>query len=155
MNEAPKAVRFQTNPLWRPVRAAAIYGWVHWTSRSRKQVEGADTELPVIRLNKKLFIILIVVWLILWQIIGYVLSNFTDSTIPYCDAFTTAGGIVTTWMLTRKILEQWLFWIFIDLLSIGLYVWRGLYATTILFAIYIIMAIFGYRQWKKAWKTAA
>jgi nicotinamide mononucleotide transporter len=55
-------------------------------------------------------------------------------------------------MLARKILEQWLFWIVIDLVSIGLYVWQGLYPTAILFVVYVIMAILGYIEWKRAWK---
>jgi nicotinamide mononucleotide transporter len=132
----------------------SIYGWVHWSSRSRKKDGSQKGELPVIRLEKKLLITLLVVWLLLWQLIGWILFKFTDSTIPFWDAFTAAGGIVATWMLTRKILEQWIFWIFIDLLSIGLYVWQELYATTVLFVVYVIMAVFGYLQWKKAWKTA-
>jgi nicotinamide mononucleotide transporter len=93
-----------------------------------------------------------VAWLVLWQIIGFILWKYTDSTIPYQDAFTAAGGMVATWMLARKILEQWLFWIVIDLMSVVLYVWQGLYATTILFVVYIVMANVGYRQWKKSWK---
>lgn len=130
----------------------SIYGWIHWTSKARKKDAGGKRELPVIRLNRKTFILLVVIWILLWQVIGFILYRFTDSTIPYWDAFTAAGGIVATWMLTRKILEQWLFWIFIDLFSIGLYIWQELYATTLLFAVYIIMAIIGYRQWKTAWR---
>ncbi len=132
----------------------SVYGWIHWSSKSGKQEGGTSKELPVIRMERKLLVILIVIWLLLWQLIGWILFKFTDSTIPFWDAFTAAGGIVATWMLTRKILEQWLFWIFIDLLSIGLYIWQELYATTILFLIYTIMAVLGYRQWKKAWETA-
>lgn len=131
--------------------AISIYGWFHWSAK--KKIDQPDKGLPVVRISKRLMIILPVVWLLLWLGIGFILSHFTDSRIPYLDAFTSAGGIVATWMLARKILEQWLFWIVIDLISIGLYVWQGLYATTILFAVYIVMAVFGYRQWKKTWKA--
>jgi nicotinamide mononucleotide transporter len=131
----------------------SIYGWIHWSARSKKaEVEpGTDLKLPVIRLKRRLFFILIIVWFILWQVTALILANFTDSTIPYWDAFTAAGGMVATWMIARKILEQWLFWIVIDCISVGLYIWQGLYVTTLLFLVYIVMATFGYRQWRKAW----
>jgi len=127
----------------------SIYGWYHWSVHTNS--DEASSALPVIRLNRRLFGVLLVAWLLLWLAIGLILKNFTDSTIPFFDAFTAAGGIVTTWMLARKILEQWFFWMVIDSLSIVLYIWQGLYATTFLFAVYLIMAFFGYRQWKKAW----
>jgi len=131
----------------------SIYGWYHWSVRAKDSV--ADAGLPIIRVKRRLLIVLIVLWLLLWLIIGFMLDEYTDSTIPYWDAFTASGGIVATWMLTRKILEQWLFWIVIDFVSIGLYAWQELYATTLLFGVYIIMAILGYRQWRKAWMITA
>ena len=129
----------------------SIYGWFHWSARARDKP--GDDGLPVTRVSRRLLFILIVSWLILWLLIGFLLHRYTNSTIPYEDAFTASGGVVATWMLARKILEQWLFWIVIDFISIGLYIWQELYATTVLFAIYIVMAILGYRQWRKAWLT--
>lgn len=127
----------------------SIYGWIHWSAHSPEP--DGKPHLPVVRVTRRLLAILILVWVILWILVGWVLSRFTDSTIPYQDAFTAAGGMVTTWMLARKILEQWIFWIIIDTVSIGLYIWQGLYATTVLFVVYIIMAFVGYNQWKKTW----
>lgn len=129
----------------------SVYGWFHWSARANE--EGANGGIPVIRVSRRLLFILIAVWLFLWLFIGFMLNKYTDSTIPFWDAFTASGSIVATWMLARKILEQWLFWIFIDLVSIGLYVWQELYPTTVLFLVYIFMAIVGYRQWRKAWKA--
>jgi nicotinamide mononucleotide transporter len=131
----------------------SIYGWFHWSAKS-KEPSGSEG-LPVIRANYRLLIIMVGLWIILWLVIGYVLDEYTNSTLPYWDALTASGGIVATWMLARKILEQWLFWIVIDTISIGLYVWQELYATSILFIVYIFMAIVGYRQWSKAWLKAA
>jgi nicotinamide mononucleotide transporter len=130
----------------------SIYGWLHWSARAKQP----DTHggLPVIRVNRRLLVMLVVIWLLLWLLIGFILDQYTGSTIPYYDAFTASGGIVATWMLARKILEQWIFWIIIDLISIGLYIWQELYATSVLFLLYIIMAVVGYREWRKAWKTA-
>jgi nicotinamide mononucleotide transporter len=131
----------------------SIYGWYHWTARGKEP--DTDEKLPVIRANGRLLIILIAIWILLWGVIGLLLKQFTDSTIPFSDAFTASGGIVATWMLARKILEQWLFWIIIDCVSIGIYFWQELYATTILFFVYSIMAVLGYRQWRKSWLTTA
>jgi nicotinamide mononucleotide transporter len=133
----------------------SIYGWIHWSSRSAKAKADPSMEamLPVVRLSLRLFLILILVWLLLWQGIGLILSSYTDSKIPYWDAFTAAGGVVATWMIARKLLEQWFFWIVIDVISTGLYLWQGLYVTTLLYLVYIIMAILGYRQWRRAWKA--
>ncbi len=135
--------------------AVSIYGWYNWTHKPGKT--GSETEpqkLRVVRISLRLLVILVLVWILLWASFGFILNHYTDSRIPYWDAFTTAGGIVATWMIAKKILEQWLFWIVVDLISVGLYVWQGLYVTTVLFVVYIIMAIIGYRQWRKAWKTA-
>ncbi|MFA6125834.1 MAG: nicotinamide riboside transporter PnuC [Bacteroidales bacterium] len=130
----------------------SIYGWMHWSRASAAQ--SSEKTLPVVRATRRQLFVLISLWLLLWMAIGIFLKEFTDSTIPFPDALTASGGIVATWMLARKILEQWLFWIFIDSVSIVLYLWQGLYATTALFAVYIIMAVIGYRQWKKTWKAS-
>jgi nicotinamide mononucleotide transporter len=90
---------------------------------------------------------------VLFGIIAFILINFTDSEIPYWDAFTTAGSFVATWMLARKIIEHWLIWIIVDSVSLGLYIYKGLYATVILFAVYTLLAVMGYIEWKKELKT--
>jgi len=135
----------------------SVYGWWHWSASGKIKNEEAENKekLPVTRASLSMLIALIAAWMLLWFLIGYTLDHFTDSKIPYWDAFTTSGGVVATWMLARKLLEQWLFWIVIDAISIGLYLSQGLYATCILFVIYSIMAVFGYLRWKRAWLTTA
>jgi nicotinamide mononucleotide transporter len=76
-----------------------------------------------------------------------VLTSYTQAALPLLDSFTTWGSIVTTWMVTRKILENWLYWLLIDSVSIYLYIERELYLTAALFAAYLIIVIFGYRKW--------
>ena len=76
--------------------------------------------------------------------------KFTDSKVPVGDAFTTALSITATWLLARKILENWLFWIVVDLISTILYVYKSLYPSAILFFVLTVLAVIGYFKWKKA-----
>jgi nicotinamide mononucleotide transporter len=84
---------------------------------------------------------------------GYFLDNNTDSPIPYWDAFTTSGSIVATWMLARKMIENWIFWVVIDFVALGTYLYKGLFATTVLFLVYTFMAVIGFYKWKKSLKV--
>jgi len=123
----------------------SIYGWFFWKRGSR----GQGDRLPIVHTKKAEWIVFIIVILFLTGVSGYFLDNFTDSTIPYWDALTTSGSIVATWMLARKYLEHWLVWIVVDLVSLGTYIYKGLYPTIILFMVYTGMAVIGYYKWKK------
>lgn len=123
----------------------SIYGWILW-SRGKSQQE---KELPVVRLNMRLSLKLIVASIAIYALIAFILVNFTDGSVPYWDAFTTALSIVATWMLARKILEQWLVWIVVNSVSLGLYIYKDLNFTAVLFFFYTTMAVVGYLQWKK------
>lgn len=126
----------------------SFYGWYFWLSGRQNKTNG-NTQLEVNRLSLKMWVVLIFIWALLTLVIGLVLSRFTNSSLPWWDAFTTAGGIVGTWMLARKILENWLFWIIIDLVSMSMYIYKNLYPTVVLFFIYSIIAVAGYYRWKK------
>lgn len=128
----------------------SFFGWYNWIHGKREE---NNTHLPVAKINLKLGIILLFVSLIIFVIIAYVLVNFTDSEIPYWDAFTTAFSITATWMLARKIIEHWLIWIMVDLVSAGLYIFKGLYPTTFLFLVFTILAFVGYFEWRKNLKS--
>jgi nicotinamide mononucleotide transporter len=123
----------------------SIYGWIAW-SRGK---QADKKELAVSKLTPVLFGKLVLVSGVIYAVIAYVLVNFTDGAIPYWDAFTTALNIVATWMLARKILEQWLFWVVVNSVSFGLYIYKDLKFTAILFFFYTTMAVVGYFQWKK------
>ena len=124
----------------------SIYGWYHWMfgAKSEKQ-----DDLKISKTNLKTGLVLLLITIFLFVLISYILVNYTDSTIPYWDSFTTAASFVATWMLARKMIEHWLIWIVIDAVSLGLYVYKGLYPTVILFAVYTILAILGYIEWKR------
>jgi nicotinamide mononucleotide transporter len=127
----------------------SIYGWWFWLyGRKRKTIKEEEI-VPVRRAGTKLIFILALVTILLTLLMALFLMEFTDSPVPLGDGFTTAGGFVATWMLARKIIEHWFLWIIVDATSMFLYVYKGLYPTTILFIVYTIMAFVGYFEWKK------
>lgn len=81
--------------------------------------------------------------------IYFLLSRFTNSTVPFWDAMTTAASIVAMWMLSRKYIEQWLVWLAVDLITIGLYLYKGIPLTAGLYALYSALAVAGYLRWRK------
>ena len=124
----------------------SIYGWLYWLQGS-KPVD--KDKIPVKRTSKKLWLIIGIITIIVYAVILFILLNFTDSSVPYMDSLTTALSITATWMLARKYIEHWLIWIFVDLFSTGLYIYKSLWPTVILFLVYTIMAVLGYSEWRK------
>ena len=124
----------------------SIYGWYEWL---RGNKSNHSEPLKVSRLSVKLGVALSIVSLFLFVLIWYILKNYTDSPVPMADGFATALSIVATWMLARKILEHWLVWIFVDAFSVGLFWYKDLLPTVILFVVYTVMAYIGYREWKQ------
>ncbi len=127
----------------------SIYGWYFWVAGRNQQDSDNKKTVPVSSLNKKQFFTAIGFSALFFIIILIILKYFTDSDVPYGDAFTTALSFVATWLLARKILENWLFWIVVNIASSGLYIYKELYATAILFIVLSILAVLGYVKWKK------
>jgi nicotinamide mononucleotide transporter len=127
-----------------------VYGWVHWARLDSGSKE--KKELTVLRLTAKEWLILSGITFVLFILIAQFLIYFTDSPVPWVDSFTTSLSFTATWMLTRKIIEHWIIWIVVDAVSIGLYFYRGLYPSIILFAVLTILAVAGYIEWNKEWK---
>lgn len=130
---------------------ASLYGWFAW--RLRKPV--AETETPqqddsgIAHLPLRYVLPLLVLFGILFTGIGIVLIRWTDSTVPWLDSFTTALSIIALWLLARKYVEQWLVWIAVDAVCCGLYFYKDLYFTAILYGFYTVIAIFGFLKWKR------
>jgi nicotinamide mononucleotide transporter len=126
----------------------SFYGWYLWVRGAGPREASA---LPVSRLTYPLGVLLAGVSVVIFVFLAWLLKEFTDSPLPWWDAFTTALSVVATWMLARKILEQWLVWIVVNAVSLGLYIYKGLYPTSILFFFYTTMAVVGYLQWRKSY----
>ncbi len=125
----------------------SIYGWIMWSRSQNKMQEQEVVKIQF--LNRSLGLKLLGVTAAIYALIAYILVNYTDGSLPYWDAFTTALGIVATWMLAKKIIEQWWVWVLADAVSMCLYVYKGLYPTVGLYAVYTILAVVGYYQWKR------
>uniref|UniRef100_UPI004047FE18 nicotinamide riboside transporter PnuC n=1 Tax=Aliarcobacter sp. TaxID=2321116 RepID=UPI004047FE18 len=128
----------------------AIYGWYSWKYGNLKS-KNNDLEISTYGFikNLKIIIVLIIVSLVL----GYIMANYTNADFAYLDTFTTVFAVFSTYMLTKKILENWIYWVVIDSLSIYIYVNKGFYLTAILFALYTILAIVAYAKWKVEYKN--
>ncbi len=126
--------------------AISVYGWFYWRKGSKKQEK---EEVVISRTPLKTAIVLFLATVIMFFAIGVFLDTFTDSPVPYWDAFTTALSITATFMLTRKYIEQWLLWIIVDAVSVGLYIYRGLYATSVYYSVLTILAVVGFMEWRK------
>ncbi len=124
--------------------AMAVYGWYQWRSKSEN-----NSTLQINRWSKNRHLVVIASVVALSFVSGNLLANHTDAAWPYVDSFTTWGSVVTTYMVTRKVLENWLYWLVIDSISIVLYWDRGLYLTALLFVVYLVICVFGYLQWRR------
>ncbi|MFP4663758.1 MAG: nicotinamide riboside transporter PnuC [Bacteroidales bacterium] len=128
----------------------SIYGWLHWVFGNKKRKKNGDgKKLPVSKLKRKEWLLSIAASIMLFFVIWYILDKFTDSPVPIGDAFTTSLSFVATWMLARKLIENWLFWIVVDVVATGLYIYKGLYPTAALFLFLTVMAFIGYFAWRK------
>lgn len=142
----------------------AVYGFWNWTRKShhrqsspdgnrsdstdaQPQSEEKKQSLPVSHTPFKVWAVIIPVALLLWWLIWWILTTFTDSTVPVADAFTTALSIIGLWMLAKKYAEQWLVWLIVDLVCSCLYWYKGIPFYSVLYAIYTVIAWFGYRKW--------
>ena len=129
----------------------ALYGWLAWRYRFSftKRSGRNEDELSISHISQNTALRLALIFLAAWAIISYILINYTNSTVPFSDAFTTALSIVGMYMLARKYLEQWWVWLVVDIASGALYIYKELFFTAALYTLYAIIAIFGYRKWKR------
>ena len=152
---------------------AAIYGYAVWkfgakwkrmlkrkasgAAGSDKAVDaagGSPEELPITFFPRRLILRTLGFFLLAWAATYYVLVAYTNSTVPLLDAFTNALSFVGLWALARKYVEQWLFWIAVDVVCCYLYVVKGIPFKAGLYGLYVVIAVMGYRKWKGLAKKA-
>jgi nicotinamide mononucleotide transporter len=156
---------FFTSKLYADMSLQAYYllisvlGWFWWMDRKVSgrsgDVERGSNEkeenkaLVVTRLKLKTGLVLSGIFVLLYFIMWFLLSGYTDSPVPQWDSFLTSLSIVATWMLAKKIYEHWLIWIVVNILSVILYFNRELYPTVVLYLVYAVMSFIGLAVWKK------
>ena len=121
-----------------------VYGWYHWIHGGRERTELKVTILPIPALLA--WILIGAAATVPW---GYSMATYTDAAAPYADAFIAATSLIAQWLMARKKLESWQFWIAVDIVAIAVYFYKDLYITTGLYSVFLVLAVLGYFQWRK------
>ena len=127
----------------------AVYGWIAW-GRDHSKIQ-----LPIQCWPARLHVMLLGGVLFLGSVLGLLISQLTDASLPIIDSITTLAALLATWMVARKVLENWLWWIGIDVVSIVLFLNRGLDLTALLFAGYVVLAAAGWLSWRQHYRAQA
>ncbi|HEX6575691.1 MAG TPA: nicotinamide riboside transporter PnuC [Gemmatimonadaceae bacterium] len=124
------------------------YGWYHWLYGGKNR-----TELPVSRTAAKLWALLVPIGVASTALIGTLLYRGTDAALPHVDAATTSTSLIAQWMMTRKLLENWIIWVAVDVVYIGMYIYKSLYVTAVLYLVFLILSAMGYFQWRASYRA--
>jgi nicotinamide mononucleotide transporter len=130
--------------------AMALYGWYQWRHGGRHADRAA--ELPISVWPWRTHLLAVGAIVASAGVLGWALSR-TDAAFPYLDSFTSVGAIVTTYMVAKKILENWIYWLVIDGLSVYIYVARELYPFAALFVLYLVLVVIGLVRWHRDWRA--
>jgi nicotinamide mononucleotide transporter len=122
----------------------AVLGWHAWRQHSGQLQSASIVSLRPLQQG-----LCLALALALALINGYLLQRFTDAVFPFVDAFITWGSVITTFLVVRKVLQNWLYWLVLDGMALLIYLDRGLYLTALLFALYLVIVVIGYRQWQR------
>lgn len=124
----------------------SIYGWYFWIRKKQKH------EKPVTRLSPLLLMVVLGITGALALLLGWFLQTYTPSKVPYIDGFCTSVSFMAQLLMTRKIIENWALWVFVDICYIPLYIYKSLYLTSVLYVVLLILATLGYIDWRKEYR---
>jgi nicotinamide mononucleotide transporter len=122
----------------------AVWGWAQWL-RGRR---GDGSALRVARLSTRGLALTVGTCALLWPITGLFLKRFTDTDVPWWDAFPTATSVLGQFLLGRKFIENWGVWVVVNVVSVGLFAYKGLWLTVILYTLFTGLSVVGWRAWK-------
>jgi nicotinamide mononucleotide transporter len=121
----------------------SVYGWYYWT---RKDFN--NKHVIITQCSSTGNVVNVTAILIFFFILRYILTRYTDSIVPTWDALTTAIYIIAQWLMSRKKIENWLFWITGDVISVGLFASQGLYFSSLQYLVFTIIATLGFLEWR-------
>ena len=127
----------------------SVYGWYQWLHGGEQK-----TELHVSRASPRLLATLAVLNLVAWVALAAILRQ-TDAALPWLDALLTTTSLIAQWMMTRKILQNWLLWIAVDIVYVPMFISQHLYATALLYAAFLVLAVMGFVEWRRSIATQA
>jgi len=130
--------------------ALAGYGWWVWLHGGEEH--GA---LAVSRTSRRAGVLLLAIGVVAGFVLGRTLDRFTDASLPLLDSTLTSFSIAAQWMQTRKLLEAWLVWLAVDVVYVGMFVYKGLWLTAGLYVVFLYLALLGYREWQRSMPTVA
>ncbi|MBO7120185.1 MAG: nicotinamide mononucleotide transporter [Bacteroidaceae bacterium] len=132
--------------------AMTAYGYWKWKT-SKSSIKEDSEGLPITHIPTRLAMCWSLIFVSLWGLIWWLLTSFTDSTVPVADAFTTSLSLVGIWALAHKYLEQWFVWIAVDIVTCVLYFHKDIPFKASLYGLYVVIAIFGYLRWRRMMKA--
>lgn len=125
----------------------SIYGWYQWLYGGAQHAG-----VRVSRASRRMLLGSALVGLVFWAALGTFTSRLPGSSLSYLDAGLTTTSLVAQWMMTRKILENWLLWIAADIVYVPMFIYKELYVTAALYAVFLILAVMGYIGWRRSWQ---
>lgn len=136
----------------------AIYGYWAWQKNTSTNVVQnqpiENTPLAIISWSSDKHLKICLILTVISLALGYVIANYTPASFPYLDTFTTVFAVFATYLVTQKVLENWLYWVVIDAFSIYLYIEKGLIPTTVLFIVYVFIATYGHFKWQAIYRQS-
>ena len=129
----------------------ALWGWWQWLRGT--QADGSALRVRVLNGRGRWW--LIGALAVAWPATGLFLKTFTNTDVPWWDAFPTAASVVGQWLLGRKYIENWLAWIVVNVVSVGLFAYKGLWLTTLLYGLFFAMSFIGWQAWRRLVRPAA
>ncbi len=123
----------------------ALWGWWQWLRGT--QSDGTALRVRTLPAARRWW--LLAALALAWPATGWFLKTQTDTDVPWWDAFPTAASVIGQWLLARKYIENWLAWIVVNVVSVGLFAYKGLWLTTLLYSLFIVMSVFGFRAWRR------
>ena len=123
----------------------ALWGWFQWL----RGVRADGSALKVARLSRRGLAIVVAACALLWPATGLFLKTYTDTDVPWWDAFPTAVSLVGQFLLGRKFIENWAVWIVVNVVSVGLFAYKELWLTVGLYTVFIALSVVGWREWQK------